>query len=212
MSARAPVIIIHGLWVHGLVMGWLARRIEREGYHTHTYSYPTVRLTLHENAERFARYCAGLAVPRVHIVAHSMGGLVALTMLERHREVRCGRLLLLGTPFNGSFSAKRLAAWPGGSSLLGRSMAQWLRSPQPVPEGVEDLGIIAGTRGFGLGLLLAPDLPQPHDGVVSVAETVVPGVNQRLELNVGHTEMLVSGEVARQCCAFLRSGRFAAPR
>ncbi len=206
--ATEPVIIIHGLWVHGLVMGWLVRRIAQDGFAARSYSYPTMRLTLSENAERFARYCASLAAPRVHIVAHSMGGLVALKMLQMNRQWRCGRLVLIGTPYTGSFAAQRLTRLPGGSTLLGRSIAEWLREPRPVPDGIAETGIIAGTRGYGLGRLIAPDLPPPHDGVVALEETAVPGVTQRIALNVGHTEMLVSRAVARQCCAFLRNGRF----
>lgn len=209
MTPSEPVIIIHGLWVHGLAMGWLARRIKQDGFDARSYSYPTVRLTLSENAERFARYCASLAAPRVHIVAHSMGGLVALKMLQINRQLRCGRLVLIGTPYTGSFAAQRLARFPGGHTLLGRSIAEWLREPRPAPDAAVETGIIAGTRGYGLGRLIAHDLPQPHDGVVTLAETAVPGVTQRVDLKVGHTEMLFSPEVARQCCAFLRNGRFA---
>lgn len=209
VTAAEPVIVIHGLWVHGLVMGWLTRRIAQDGFAARSYSYPTMRLSLSENAARFARYCASLAAPRVHIVAHSMGGLVALKMLESHRELRCGRLVLAGTPYTGSFAAERLAQFPGGRSLLGRSIAEWLSEPRPAPDGIAEIGIIAGTRGYGLGRLVAPDLPQPHDGVVALAETAIPGVTRRIELKVGHTEMLVSREVARQCCAFLRNGQFA---
>ena len=209
VTPAEPVIIIHGLWMPGLIMGWLARRIAQDGFAARTYSYPTMRLTLSENAERFARYCAGLAAPRIHIVAHSMGGLVALKMLESHRQLRCGRLVLLGTPYTGSFAAQRLKRFPGGNTLLGRSIAEWLCEPRPAPDGDVETGIIAGTRGYGLGRLIAPGLPQPHDGVVTLAETAVPGVTQRIEMNVGHTGMLVSREVARQCCAFLRNGRFA---
>lgn len=209
VTTTEPVIIIHGLWMPGLVMGWLARRIAQDGFAAHTYSYPTMRLTLSENAERFARYCASLAAPRVHIVAYSMGGLVALKMLEKHRHIQCGRLILIGTPYTGSFAALRLARIPGGRSLLGRSIAEWLREPRPVPDNIAETGIIAGTRGYGLGRLIAPGLPRPHDGVVTLAETAVPGVTQRITLKVGHSGMLISREVAGQCCAFLRSGRFA---
>lgn len=208
VTASEPVIIIHGLWVHGLVMGWLTRHIKQDGFAARSYSYPTMRLTLSENAERFARYCTSLAAPRIHIVAHSMGGLVALKMLQMNRQLRCGRLILIGTPYSGSFAAQRLARFPGGHSLLGRSIAEWLRESRPVPDGIAEIGIIAGTRGYGLGRLIAPSLPQPHDGVVTLAETEVPGVTQRIDLKVGHTEMLVSREVARQCCAFLRNGCF----
>lgn len=208
-TTTEPVIIIHGLWVPGLIMGLLARRIARDGFAARTYAYPSMRLTLRENAERFARYCTSLAAPRVHIIAHSMGGLVALKMLEMNPPLRCGRLVLIGAPYAGSFAAQRLARLPGGNALLGRSIAEWLSSPRPKPNGDVEIGIIAGTRGYGLGRLIAPDLPQPHDGVVALAETLIPGVTRRIELKVGHTEMLISREVARQCCAFLRSGQFA---
>ncbi len=209
VTTNEPVIVIHGLWVHGLVMGLLTRRIRQDGFDARSYSYPTVRLTLSENAERFSRFCANLAAPRIHIVAHSMGGLVALKMLQMNRQLRCGRLILIGTPYTGSFAAQRLAQLPGGNTLLGRSIAEWLRESRPVPDDISEIGIIAGTRGYGLGRLIAPKLPQPHDGVVTLAETEVPGVAQRIDLKVGHTEMLVSREVARQCCTFLRNGRFA---
>ncbi|MBS1217291.1 MAG: alpha/beta hydrolase [Proteobacteria bacterium] len=208
MSNTESVIVVHGLWVHGLIMGWLARRIARCGFAARTYSYPSLRLTLTENAERLAHYCAGLAVPRVHIVAHSMGGLVALRMLETDRSVRCGRLVLIGTPYTGSFAAQRLARFPGGQALLGRSIAEWLARPRPVIDGAIEVGVIAGTRGIGLGRLVAPGLPQPNDGVVTLAETMIPGVTQQIALHVGHSEMLVSRAVARQCGAFLRDGRF----
>ena len=56
---------------------------------------------------------------------------------------------------------------------------------------------------------MAPDLPRPSDGVVSVAETAVPGMRDRIVLHVSHSGMLVSGAVARQVCAFLRDGAFA---
>ncbi len=207
MNSIEPVIIIHGLWVNGLVMSWLARRIRRCGFAVHVYSYPSVRLSLTENAERLARYCASLGVPRVHIIAHSIGGLIALKMLETTPTISCSRLVLAGTPYGDSFAAHRLARWPGGSALLGRSITEWLNQPRPGVHAAET-GIIAGNRGFGLGRLVAPDLPRPNDGVVTLAETEIPGVIHRVVLAVGHSAMLISRDAARQCCAFLRSGHF----
>lgn len=208
MNTAEPVVIVHGLWVHGLIMRWLARRMVRCGYTVHVYSYPSMRLTLTQNAKRLAQFCSDLAVPRLHLIGHSLGGLIALKMLESAHAVSCGRLLLLGTPYTGSFAAQRLARYPGGHALLGRSVAEWLHTPRPVPAGVTEIGVIAGTRGIGLGRLVAPDLPRPNDGVVALTETEVPGVVTRLALPVSHSEMLVSREVARQCCAFLGEGRF----
>lgn len=208
MPAAEPVIIVHGLWMHGWVMAWLGRRIRNCGFNVHRYSYPSMRLTLSENAERLAQYCERLAAPRVHVVAHSMGGLVALKMLATTRSFRCGRLVLIGSPYGGSHAAERLVQLPGGRALLGHSFAEWLNQPRPTASGADETGVIAGTRSFGLGRVVAPDLPRPNDGVVTMAETEVPGVHHRVALPVSHIQMLVSRDVARQSCAFLRRGQF----
>ena len=102
---------------------------------------------------------------------------------------------------------EQVQAWTGGELLLGNSIRQWLNEPRPSVR-APAVGVIAGTRGLGLGALIGADLPKPHDGVVAVEETVIPGVTERITVHVGHTEMLFSSEVARQCCAFLRHGRF----
>jgi ABC-type methionine transport system ATPase subunit len=61
---------------------------------------------------------------------------------------------------------------------------------------------------LGIGRVVAPDLPAPSDGVVSVSETRLPAMRDHIVLNVNHFGMLVSRTVARQICAFLREGAF----
>lgn len=208
-AAAPPVIIVHGLWMHGLAMGWLARRITRGGFDAQTWSYPSVRHSLSDNARHFAQYCRALNLPRFHVVAHSLGGLVSLRMLELAPDLHCERLVLVGTPYVDSEAARGLARWPGGTRLLGSSIGEWLEGLHPHPaRGAVDIGVIAGTRGFGMGRLVAPDLKPPHDGAVRLAETQLPFPHQRIELPVGHSGMLLSDAVARQCCTFLRHGRF----
>lgn len=200
------VVIVHGLWMHGVVMQLLARRIEREGYRVAVFSYPSVEMSLQDNARGLEQFCLERQIASTHIVAHSLGGIVALSMLAATTAVQCGRAVLLGPPYAGSFTARRFAKLPGGETLLGRSILDWLQEPH-APVNCE-LGVIAGTTGFGLGQLVAPDLPEPNDGVVTVAETEVPGMTARILMPVGHSFMLVSSPVARQCVAFLRHGRF----
>ena len=102
------VVLVHGLWVHGAVMLLLQRRIARAGYRVLAYSYPTVKLSLTENAQRLARYCRDIAAPRLHFVGHSLGGLIVLRMLELEGGLPPGRVVLAGMPFTGSFAAHRL--------------------------------------------------------------------------------------------------------
>jgi len=212
--SMTPVIIIHGLWMHGVVMLPLARRIADAGFVTQRWSYPSMWLTLSENADSLAAFCRGLGTGRggrhrIQIVAHSMGGLVSLRMLERHHDIDCARLVLIGTPYVDSHAAHCLARWPGGRCLLGRSIAEWLATPRPQPRSDCSLGLIGGTRALGLAALVARDLPRPHDGVVSVAETRVPGASAQCLLPVTHSGMLLSKTVAAHCNTFLRHGSFA---
>jgi hypothetical protein len=47
-----------------------------------------------------------------------------------------------------------------------------------------------------------------NDGVVTVAETELPGARDSVTVHVGHSLMLLSPTVARQTEQFLRTGRF----
>jgi hypothetical protein len=69
--------------------------------------------------------------------------------------------------------------------------------------------VIAGTRPIGLGVLLGR-LAGPNDGVVTVAETTIEGMSERILLPVGHSQMLISARVAQNVALFLAEGRFGA--
>ena len=56
--------------------------------------------------------------------------------------------------------------------------------------------------------MFASGLPRPHDGVVAVAETQMPGAKDVVVLPVSHSGMLVSRRVAGAVGCFLRSGHF----
>lgn len=206
------VIVVHGLWVHGVIMEYLRRRIARCGYRAVSYSYPTMRLALDENAERLARFSRGVDAARRHFVGHSLGAIVILRLLERAPDLCTGRIVLLGPPFAGSFSGRRLERLPGGGWLLGRSVREWLARPKSAPSPLQEIGVIAGSLPLGLGYLVAPDLPRPNDGVVTVEETRVPGMRDHIVVRVNHSGMLFSPEVARHVCDFLRCGAFSKRR
>jgi len=203
------VVLVHGLWVHGIAMELMRRRVARGGYHARAYSYPSMRLTLSENAARFAHYLRALSATRLHLVGHSLGGVIILKTIERATALPPGRVVLAGTPFGESFAARRLERLPGGHTALGRSLPEWLGSLHARPAPDREIGVIAGDLPLGLGRIIAPDLPRPCDGVVSVEETRLPGMRDHIVLPVSHSGMLISRAVARQICAFLRDGAFA---
>lgn len=195
----------------GLVMAPLARTLERAGWRCHLFVYSGRGADLRTHAERLVGFARVRAPAGAHFVGHSLGGLVILRALDDDRALAVGRVVLLGTPARGSLAGRRLARFRVGRWLLGTSTSLWgetvdiqTRWTRPEP-----LGVIAGTRPYGAGAVIAC-LPRPHDGVVRVEETTVAGMSERILLRVGHSEMLISARVATQVETFLRLGRFLA--
>lgn len=204
------VVLVHGLWMHGVVFFRLKALLERHGFSTRTFSYPTVRQGLSDNAQALARFVTALEGERIHLVGHSLGGLVILTLLVHSRDPRIERAVLLGTPCRGSHCAAALARLPGMSTIVGRSIREWRPEHwRPVPQDIR-IGVISGDRSIGTGRIFR-GLPKPNDGIVAVKETCLPNAADAITLHVAHSEMLFSRACAEQVTAFLRTGAFLHP-
>ena len=200
------VVLVHGLWMNRWAMLPLAWRLERCGFRVTRHGYRSVSRGLRENARTLAAACRK-DHRRLHLVGHSLGGLVIMAMLQEHPEIPVHRVVLIGSPYADSAAAHGLARFTWSRGVLGHTMQDWLRQPRPrVPDGVE-LGVIAGDAPFGLGRLFVR-LPTPNDGVVMLDETRVPGAADSVVLHTSHSAMLVSRAVARAACAFLKNGHF----
>ncbi|MDP3962958.1 MAG: alpha/beta fold hydrolase [bacterium] len=143
-GAREAVLLVHGLWMNGLAMLYLAHVLRRAGFAAECLDYRSMRGTLSEHVATLADRVAGTVADTVHIVAHSFGGIVALHYLQGARDDRLGRLVLLGTPVSGSRAARAFADWPAGKLMLGRSIEVW-QSERRAPLGKVVLAIISGS-------------------------------------------------------------------
>ncbi len=208
-TALEPVVLVHGLWMHGLVFLPQRRGLERRGFSARTFSYRSLHHGLAENAAALATFVGEIEAPVIHLVGHSLGGLIVLSMLARRPDPRIGRIVLMGSPYGGSHAAKALIA-AGLSAMVGRSIREWLAAPPPVLSDNVEIGVLAGDRSLGLGRVI-PNLPQPNDGVVTLDETRIPGSRDSILLPVAHSQMLVSAACTDQVAAFLRTGRFQHP-
>lgn len=204
----ATVILVHGLWMPAAVFLLHSHWLQRRGYRVRRFGYPSMRGTLSQNAQRLRRFIAATGAADIHLVGHSLGGLVILEMLRQTPDPRLRRAVLLGTPCVDSHCARRLRGL-GMSALLGRSLDEWLsRAGTTVaPRSAVEIGVLAGTRSIGLGRVI-PGLPRPNDGVVAVAETRLLGVADFIALPLAHAEMLASRRCVAQSAAFLETGRF----
>lgn len=204
------VVLLHGLWMPRLVMALLAARLARTGLRCHLFAYTGRAHALDVHVERLRRYARECAPEGAHFVGHSLGGRVVLRALQVEPELPLGHTVLLGTPAQGNLAGRRLSRWRWGRWLLGASVPLWAEGADGARwSRAEPLGVIAGSRPFGLGPLLAR-MHGENDGVVRVEETAVPGMTERIVLPVSHSGMLLSARVARQVEAFLLRGRFQA--
>ena len=188
-------------------MSYLAFALRGDGFAAQALTYRTMRDTLEDHLGRVTKRIAEFAAPRVHLVGHSLGGVIVLRYLQRNPDERIRRAVLLGTPVSGCRSATDFAQSICGEFLLGKSLGIWR---EPVNASLDprlEIGVIAGTRAFGLGSMVTR-LPAPNDGVVCLDETRFPAMRDHLALPLGHTVMLVSRRVARETAAFLKTGAF----
>ena len=203
----ATVVLVHGLWMTGADMTLLRRRLRRCGFHTLQFRYQSLRVDPDTVAAALADYLQRLQLPCVHLVGHSLGGLVIHKALTARPGLPVGRVVTLGTPHLGSGVAQALAGTLRGRVFLGRAEPLLCAGAGPWQMNVE-LGVVAGTLSMGVGRLFGA-LPEPNDGTVTVAETRVPGARELLTLPLSHMALLVSREAASAVCGFLQHGRFA---
>ncbi len=208
--AEETVVLVHGLWMNGMEMGLLRRRLQRAGYLTRRFSYSSTASTLVENAMDLNRFVHSIDSPVIHFVCHSLGGLVVRHLFHEYPDQKPGRIVTLGTPHQPSSAARQLSRFFPSRILLGKSLKQGLLGQTPPWRGPRDLGSIAGKLRFGMGMFI-PNIPRPSDGTVAVAETRLEGAADHIVLPASHFGLLFSKSVLDQTVHFLRQGRFNHP-
>jgi pimeloyl-ACP methyl ester carboxylesterase len=202
----AEIVLVHGLWNRGWSMTAMAKRLRARGHQVIVFSYPTRGDDMDGHADDLYSLLTKTKADALHLVGHSMGGLVILNMLSRYDDLPPGRVVLMGSPVKGSGAVKRLEKLPGQKFLFGKVRDNLLQGIQHTPQGRET-GVICGTRALGFGQISGrPD--EPNDGSVTVSETQLDGLTDSIELPVAHSEMLVSTEVVEQVEQFLLYGMF----
>jgi hypothetical protein len=104
-----PVILLPGIYETWRFLHPLARRLHAAGHPVHVVTaLGDNRMSLQEAADRVQRHLLENHLGDVTIVAHSKGGLVAMTLLGRPEIAsRIRRVVAISTPFSGSV----LAGW-----------------------------------------------------------------------------------------------------
>jgi pimeloyl-ACP methyl ester carboxylesterase len=203
--ANANVLLLHGIWMRPFVMRYLGGRLKRAGLHPHYFYYHGVLNTPEKNIEMLSRKIEQLNNGPLYVVAHSLGGLLLLRYLENHPQTPITRIVLLGSPVNGSHVAETLSKCYIGRLILGTSK-DLLVSGARATSG-SSIGMVAGTRGIGVGRLIST-LKEPRDGAVFLRETQAKWLTDHVAIHHSHTGMLFSPSVAKLILHYFQSGTF----
>jgi pimeloyl-ACP methyl ester carboxylesterase len=197
-EGRECVSLVHGFFAHSVMLGPLAHRLADLGYRAERFGYRDMRRSILVHAERFAdalrRLDAAPDVATIHLVTHSMGGIVARAALAGFRPRKLGRFVMLAPPNRGSYVANWLAG-PFGrlfepvAELTTRTDS--LVNTLSMPEGVE-VGVIAA----GKDALVAPASTRPS---VPHAFALLPCM---------HSSLLFRRDAADLVARFLTTGTF----
>jgi pimeloyl-ACP methyl ester carboxylesterase len=198
---RECVSLVHGFFANQYMLALLGHRLKRHGYLATPWGYRNMRRSILEHADAFSRELARLdadrAVDTIHLVTHSMGGIIARAALERFRPQKLGRFVMLAPPNRGSFVANAAVGVLGG---LFKPVAELTTGPESLvnslgmPTGI-DIGVIAASRDA----LVSPESTRPdvpHDHVT---------------LPCLHSSLLFRRDAADLVAAFLATGEFPAP-
>ena len=211
MSGTA-VVLIHGIIRSSKSFHQLKHQLQQVGYLVVVFDYPSTRVDIQRAAGYLHETLESLdGIDTIHLVVHSMGGLVVRAFLAEHEDRRIERMVMMGVPNVGAQLADQLKhRWlyktvfgPAGQQL-GKDPEGWI-AQLPIPD--FEFAIIAGGRGpksNGFNPILEGD----DDGTVTVESTRLPGATDFILVGCPHSFLMAHEDATAATIRFLQSGAF----
>ena len=114
LASRIPVLLVHGLVDNRSIFAVMRRSLRRRGFASVcSWNYSPLLRDVAKAADdlgaHIERICAQTGHDKVHVVGHSLGGLIARYHVQRQGgDRRVDSLVTLGTPHGGSVLAHAL--------------------------------------------------------------------------------------------------------
>lgn len=213
--ARDCVVLIHGMNRTPFSMRAISAYLSKHGYDVVNKHYPSNTLSTDQVSKKyvnnFVRDCRAKSPKHIHVVTHSMGGVLIRYFLKNHRLPQGSRIVMLSPPNHGSEMADRLQNSAIYQASMG-PMGQELRTgdkgiTKQLPEYLPyDIGIITGN--FNMNATSIGAFKTNSDGKVSVTSARLKGMKDFLVVNATHTFITIRPDVVYQIGYFLENGQF----
>jgi pimeloyl-ACP methyl ester carboxylesterase len=137
LAARIPVLLVHGLVDNRSVFNVMQRNLRRRGFtHVCAWNYSPFLTDIARGAAdldaHIERICQQTGYDSVHVVGHSLGGLIARYYVQRQGgDRRVESLVTIGTPHRGSVLAHVVPAPLIRQLRPGSAVLQELAEPAP---------------------------------------------------------------------------------
>lgn len=201
------IIILHGLYMHGLVMQPLSHKLRKLGYQTQVLTYNTVAI---DKQRVFEKIDSALDANQTNVlVGHSLGGLIIKAYLnDRQPNLKSiSHVVAIGSPIRGASIVERMQQL-GIGGMLGNSPLHGLNLHDDLWDFKQKLGCIAGTIPLGARALFGMDQSMLSDGTVTVEETKIEGMTDHILSPSTHTSLIYNSFVPKQIDYFIKHDCF----
>lgn len=215
LTARSEetVVLLHGLARTPRSMDKMERALSGEGYRVINLGYPSRKHPIEQLSRLVSEQIdhQTAASDQVHIVAHSLGGILVRHMQRHHPITNLKRVVMLSPPNQGSEVVDKI----GGLKLF-----HWINGPAGAQLGTSDDGFVSklGPIDFELGVITGDRsinwinscmIPGKDDGKVSTTSARVDGTKDFKIVPATHPFIMKKKNVIRDVKLFLSSGSFA---
>lgn len=211
-AAADCVILLHGLGRGSGTWLRLAPALQDDGHRVVNLDYASTDFDIATLAEAVLpdaiATCPGTGA--IHVVTHSMGGILLRQYMAQADIPRFGRAVMIAPPNKGSEIVDTLGDLAAFEWINGPAGRQLGTGPDSVPNRLGpvtfEVGVIAGSTAYNP--IFDVMIPGENDGKVSVESTRVAGMADHIVMDGGHTFIAMRRDVIDQVRAFLANGRF----
>lgn len=199
-KASQAIVLVHGLWMSRWSFASIAKHLAKEGYQVYRFGYSTTGKPFEFNMQKLQAFVNSRKEQTVHLVVHSMGGILSMRTMPNIKKQ--GKLIMMGSPINGSQAAKAMGQKKWTAWML-KHATEPLTNGVVNPKALRNSMMIAGTsNSIGISRIVTK-LPEPNDGTVAMHETQADWINVHTTEKTNHFRMLFHKNIKQTISKFL---------